>query len=179
MRETDTGLVSPTAELQDQGMSGGDPVLLDRTLRPSPPMPPAALRWVLVAVAGIYLVFALAFLLRGAWMVTPFMGLDVALLAWAFHASVRASRYYERVLLTLAKLTVERHPVKGPASEVALNPYWVRVDMADPPEPGSQLMLWSHGKGVRVGAFLAPDEKLALARTLKSALRRAKDTIPA
>lgn len=140
-------------------------------------MPPAALAWVVVAVAGIYFVFALAFVLRGAWLITPFMGLDVVLLAWAFRASLRASRAHERLLLTPSRLTVERHPVKGPPSEVALNPYWVRVDMPDPPEPGSQLMLWSHGKGVRVGAFLAPDEKVALAHTLKSALRRAREAV--
>jgi|SRR5580700_1462524 uncharacterized membrane protein len=156
-------------------MSVGDPVLLDRTLRPSPPMPPAALTWVVVAVAAFYFVFALAFVLRGAWLITPFMGLDVVLLAWAFRASLRASRCHERVLLTPSRLTVERHPVRGPASEVALNPYWVRVDMADPPEPGSQLVLWSHGRGVRVGSFLAPTEKVALAQTLKSALRRARE----
>jgi uncharacterized membrane protein len=158
-------------------MSVGDPVLLDRTLRPSPPMPPAALTWVVVAVAAIYFVFALAFISRGAWLITPFMGLDVALLAWAFRASLRASRCRERVLLTPSRLTVERHPVRGPASEIALNPYWVRVDMADPPEPGSQLTLWSHGKAVRVGSFLAPDEKVSLAHTLKSALRRAREPI--
>jgi uncharacterized membrane protein len=140
-------------------------------------MPPAVLAWVVAAVAAIYFVFALAFVLRGAWLITPFMGLDVALLAWAFRASLRASRAHERVLLTPSRLTVERHPVQGPASEVALNPYWVRVDMADPPEPGSQLMLWSHGKGVRVGSFLAPTEKVALAHTLKSALRRARDPV--
>jgi uncharacterized membrane protein len=155
-------------------MSVGDPVLLDRTLRPGPPMPPAALTWVVVAVAAFYFIFGLAFIARGAWLITPFMGLDVALLAWAFRASLSAARAHERVLLTPSQLTVERHPAKGPASEVALNPYWVRVDMADPPEPGSQLVLWSHGKGVRVGSFLAPDEKVALAHTLKSALRRAR-----
>ncbi|HUO92005.1 MAG TPA: DUF2244 domain-containing protein [Rhizomicrobium sp.] len=158
-------------------MSGSDPVLLDRTLRPSPPMPPAALRGIVIAVGCFYLAFSIGFLMRGAWLVTPFMGLDVVLLAWAFRASLRAARIHERVLLTRAKLTVERHPVNGPVSEVALNPYWVRVDMADPPEPGSQLTLWSHGQGVRVGAFLPPDEKIAFAHILKSALRRARDTV--
>jgi uncharacterized membrane protein len=160
-------------------MPVGDPVLLDRTLRPSPPMPPSALKLVLALVATINLVFGSVLALQGAWLVMPFMGLDVALLAWAFRASLNASRRHERVLLTPSTLTVERHPPKGPPSEIALNPYWVRVDMADPPEPGSQLTLWSHGKSVRVGAFLGPDEKLDLARVLKSALRRARETISA
>ena len=159
-------------------MSAEDPVLLDRTLRPSPPMPPSALKLVLVLVATINLVFGSVLASQGAWLVTPFMGVDVALLAWAFRASLRASRRHERVLLTPSLLRVERHPPKGPSSEIALNPYWVRVDMPDPPEPGSQLTLWSHGKGVRVGSFLSPDEKLDLARVLKSALRRARETIP-
>jgi uncharacterized membrane protein len=158
-------------------MSAGDPVLLDRTLRPSPPMSPSALKWVVVGVATINLAFGAVLASHGAWPVMPFMGLDVVLLAWAFRASLRASRRHERVLLTPSTLTVERHPPKGPSSEIAFNPYWVRVDMPDPPEPGSQLTLWSHGKGVRVGTFLAPDEKLALAQVLKSALRRARETI--
>jgi len=160
-------------------MSAEDPVLLDRTLRPSPPMTPSALKLVLALVATINLVFGSVLAWQGAWLVMPFMGLDVMLLAWAFRASLRASRRHERVLLTPRVLTVERHPPKGPPSEIAFNPYWVRVDMPDPPEPGSQLTLWSHGKGVRVGTFLAPDEKLALAQILKSALRRARETIPA
>ena len=142
-------------------------------------MPPSALRIVLAVVATVNFGFALGFVLHGAWLVTPFMGLDVALLAWAFRASVRASRRHERVLLTPSQLRVERHPPAGSASAVALNPYWVRVDMAEPPEHWSQLTLWSHGKGVCIGAFLAPAERLAFAHTLKSALRRARETSPA
>jgi uncharacterized membrane protein len=159
-------------------MAARDPVLLDTTLRPSPPMPPSALRIVVAIVGVIYFAFALAFVLHGAWLVTPFMGLDVALLAWAFRASVKASRRHERVLLTPSRLTVERHPARGPASAIALNPYWVRVDMAEPPEHWSQLTLWSHGRRVCIGAFLAPEERRAFADTLKTALRRARETLP-
>jgi uncharacterized membrane protein len=160
-------------------MQAQDPVLLDATLRPNPPAPPIMLAYVLGVVALMNLGFASYFVLRGAWPVTPFMGLDVALLAWAFRASTRASRRSERVMLTRSLLRLERRAPKGAASEISLNPYWVRVDMADPPEPGSQLTLWSHGKGFRVGAFLAPAERVAFATRLKTALRRARDIIPA
>jgi uncharacterized membrane protein len=119
------------------------------------------------------------FVARGAWLVTPFMGLDVLLLAWAFRASLQAARLHERVSLTRSELVVERYPVRGAPSGVALNPYWVRVEMADPPEHASQLTLWSHGRGFRVGAFLAPEERAAFARKLKSALRRAREPAPA
>ncbi|MGB8363882.1 MAG: DUF2244 domain-containing protein [Rhizomicrobium sp.] len=137
------------------------------------------LKLVLAIVASINIAFGLFFALRGAWFVTPFMGADVALLAWAFWASVRASRRHERVTLTHSSLVVERHPSRGPASEVVLNPYWVRVALADPPEHWSQIELWSHGRAVRVGAFLAPQERVSFAQVLKAALRRAKETFPA
>ena len=155
-----------------------DPVLLDRTLRPSPPLSPSVLKLVLALVAAVNFAFALFFVLRGAWLVTPFMGADVALLAWAFRASLRASRRSERVRLTASSLVVENRPVRGPAHEIFFNPYWVRVEMADPPDHWSQLTLWSHGRAVRLGSFLAPDERLSLARALKAALRRARETLP-
>ncbi len=146
-------------------------VLLDAVLRPNPPLNADVLRLILAGVALVNLVFATFFVLRGAWPIAPFMGLDIALLAWAFRASRIAARREERVTLTPSLLRVTRKPEPG---EVTLNPYWVRVDMADPPEPGSQLTLWSHGKGVRIGSFLGPAERAAFAKRLKSALWLAK-----
>src|SRR5579862_7557191 len=128
-------------------MTTDETVLLDSTLRPSPPMQPTSLRRVIAAVLAANLVFAFGFVLRGAWLVTPFMGLDVVLLAWAFAASLRRARHYERVMVTSSTLVVERHPPGQPPSQVAFNPYWVRVEMADPTEHESQLILWSNGKG--------------------------------
>jgi uncharacterized membrane protein len=157
-------------------MSSDDVVLLDATLRPNPPLPPAALKFVLAVVAAINLAFALFFISHGAWLVLPFMGADIVLLAWAFHASVRAARRLERVKLTPSSLLVESHPLQGPTRRFAFNPHWVRVDMAEPPEHGSQLTLWSHGRGIRVGSFLAPAERVAFAKALKSALNRARAT---
>lgn len=152
-----------------------DPVLLDVTLSPSPPVSSFALKLVLAIVAAINLAFGLAFVMRGAWVVAPFMGLDVALLGWAFWASVRASRRRERVTLTPSSLVIERHPSRGLPSEIALNPYWVRVDMADPPDHWSQLVLRSHGRAISVGSFLAPHERFDFAQVLKAALRRARE----
>ncbi|HWU26359.1 MAG TPA: DUF2244 domain-containing protein [Rhizomicrobium sp.] len=155
-----------------------DPVLLDATLRPNPPLPPAALIYVLAGVVAINLVFATAFVLRGAWLVMPFMGLDIALLGWAFRASSKASRRSERITLTRSSLSVARRPSSGAPTELTLNPYWVRVEIADPPAPGDKLTLWSHGKGVRVGDFLAPQERAAFGERLKSALRQAREPGP-
>jgi len=148
-------------------------LILDQVLRPSPPMAPRVLRNILIAVAIINAGFALFFVLHGAWPIMPFLGLDVALLAWAFRASSEAAKREEHIRLTTSLLSVERKPVKGP--QLRLNPYWVRVQMDDPPGHWSELWLWSHGKGFKIGSFLAPVERQAFASTLKEALRRARN----
>jgi uncharacterized membrane protein len=105
----------------------------------------------------------------------PFMGGDIALLAWAFHASSEAAKREEQVVLTPSLLRILRRAPRKKPSEVTFNPYWVRVDMASPPEHASQLTLWSHGRSVRIGSFLPPSERASFADRLKSALRRARE----
>jgi len=156
-----------------------DPVLLDARLRPNPPMSPRALLIVLMVVAAINLAFAGYFLSRGAWPVTPFMGADVALLAWAFHASRLAARAFERVTLTPAHLKVLSQPAKGRACEHDFNPYWVRVELEQMTEHSNRLYLRSHGQSLQVGRFLAPDSRKSFAAALKSAIAAARNFRPA
>ncbi|MDE2182573.1 MAG: DUF2244 domain-containing protein [Alphaproteobacteria bacterium] len=145
-----------------------DEVLLDRVLRPNPPLKPRALGVILSLVTAVNLAVALTFALRGAWPMAPFLGLDVALLAWAFRASLAAARREEHLTLTPSTLRLARRP--EPREEVVLNPYWVRVEL---PERGP-LTLWSHGRGIGVGSFLGPDEKQSLAHALGDALWRVR-----
>jgi uncharacterized membrane protein len=140
-----------------------DEVLFDTVLRPAPPLSARALLIILAAVAAINVLFASYFILRGAWPVMPFMGLDVALLGWAFRASRKAAKREEHVVLTASRLSVLRRPSM---QETVLNPYWVRVDDA--------LTLWSHGKGVPIGAFLPLPEREPVARRLRAAVRIAR-----
>jgi uncharacterized membrane protein len=147
-------------------------LLLDTVLRPAPALPARALLAILAAVASINVAFALSFILRGAWPVLPFLGIDVALLAWAFRTSARNAEREEHVTLTPSLLKIVRRPER---TETALNPYWVRVQIEEQP---ARLTLWSHGKGVRIGQFLPPEERLSFAERLKSALTQARLRIP-
>jgi uncharacterized membrane protein len=153
-----------------------EPVLLDTTLRPNPPMSSKALGWVLFIVAGINLVFALSFVVRGAWPIAPFMGLDVALLAWAFRESRIAGNAFERITLTVSQLRVLRRPARGAPSDVALNPYWVRVDYQDTGLPGAPLTLRSHGQSVQIGGFLGAPQRASFAAALREALEKARSS---
>ncbi|MGD0143643.1 MAG: DUF2244 domain-containing protein [Rhizomicrobium sp.] len=157
-------------------MSATDNVVLDATLRPNQPLSPSVLKAVVAIVACINVAFGLTLVLHGAWPVMPFMGADVALLAWAFRASSIAARRHERVTLRPTSLTVERHPARGNPSEIVLNPYWVRVHMDETPDHWSQLTLRSHGRAVQVGSFLAPQDRQSFAETLKLALRKNRET---
>jgi len=145
-------------------------ILLDTVLRPAPALPARTLLVVLAIVASINVAFALSFILHGAWPVMPFMGLDVALLGWAFRASRRNAQREERITLTPSLLKIVRRPEQ---TETALNPYWVRVQVEE--QPG-RLTLWSHGRGVRIGQFLPPAERMSFADRLKAALHRARTT---
>lgn len=150
-------------------------VFFEAVLRPNPPMPPRVLLGVLVAVLAINLVFALYFVSRGAWPIAPFLGADVLLLAWAFHASRVAARRFERVTLTNAMLSVLHQPPRGHPREARFNPYWVRVQAPDPDQIGAQLLLVSHGRALKVGSFLAPTDRLSLAGSLQDALQRLRE----
>jgi uncharacterized membrane protein len=152
-----------------------EPVLLDETLRPSPPMSPRALLVILAVVTALNVAFALNLVLRGAWPIAPFMGLDVAGLAWAFRASSLAARRSERVTLTPSRLCIEQRSAKGAATQAEFNPYWVRVDLQWPTEFSNRLLLRSHGRELQLGAFLAPSVRESFANVLKSALFAAKN----
>jgi uncharacterized membrane protein len=151
-----------------------EPLLLNTILRPSPPMNARILAAILVVVTAFNIAFGLSFVLRGAGPIAPFMGLDVALLAWAFRASTLAAKRHECIVLTPSLLKVEQHPVKGPARLAEFNPYWVRVDLQRPTEYSNRLFLRSHGRSLQLGTFLAPQVRESFAESLKSALSAAK-----
>ena len=156
--------------------AAADNIVFDATLRPNPPLSAAVLKSIVIGVAFVNIAFAITFILRGAWPVMPFMGADVALLAWAFREVRIASRRHERVTLRPASLTVQQHPARGQPSEVVFNPYWVRVNLEEPGHHWSRLILRSHGRVVQVGSFLAPQDRQSFAGALKSALRDRRET---
>lgn len=155
-----------------------EPVFFDAVLYPNPPLSARAQFAILALVAGVNFALGIVFMLHGAWPIAPFMGADVALLAWAFRASRRAAGRSERVTLTPSELRIARRPVRGRPSETALNPYWVKVVLEDDVVPAQKLTLWSHGRATELGSFLAPDDRASLADALKAALRAAKDYRP-
>jgi uncharacterized membrane protein len=146
--------------------------LFNAVLTPHRSLSPAGF-WLLMAlISGASFLSGTYFVLRGAWPVTGFFGLDVLLIYIAFRASYRSARLYETVRLTEEALIVERIGPTGPLAQWHFQPYWLRVEMDDPPEHHSQLRLSSHGRSLVLGSFLSPAERLEVAETLREALNR-------
>jgi uncharacterized membrane protein len=125
----------------------------------------------MLAVSSVSVALGLAFALAGAWPIAGFLALDVLLLHLAFRSCRRQAQQREFIRLDATGLYVRRMDAAGGCREWRFEPYWVRVDMDDPPRRDSFLTLASHGLRLRVGAFLTPKERLDLARALRTALQ--------
>jgi uncharacterized membrane protein len=148
----------------------------DVVLTPHRSLPPAGFAIMMTAVIGIAFVGGVVFLLRGAWPVTGFGIVEVGLFYLMFRLNYRSARMHERLRLTDEALEVERHEVGGRVRRWSFQPYWLQVEIADPPQPDSRLVLRSHGRALSIGAFLSPEERLELAKALRAELARARET---
>jgi uncharacterized membrane protein len=156
----------------------GKRVFLEAKIEPNRPMKPWAIALVIGFAAIVSFVTGFMFALHGAWPVTPFFGLDVALLVWAMRASVRASRRMEYLRVTSDALTIERVSATGKMLREEINPYWLRVEHDDPELLGAELALVLHRKRWVVGSFLGAEERVRLAEALRQALRDARVALP-
>lgn len=125
--------------------------------------------------------FAIAGLLatRGFWPVLPFAGLEMAVLAWALHASLR--RRFQRQIITLSEHEVAVEARNGDRRAKAVFPrHWARVKLraARSPLHPSSLTIESHGRACEIGAFLTEDERCGLAARLKRLIGRVDDSPP-
>jgi len=144
--------------------------LFDAVLYPNRSLGRAGFALLMAAIVLVSAGVGAGFALIGAWPVTGFFGLDVLLVYLAFRWNDREGRRAEFIRLDHDGLSVRRVEPDGKSREWRFEPYWVRVHIDDPPRHDSQLVLGSHGKGVIVGAFLTPAERLEVANALKAAL---------
>lgn len=147
------------------------PPLFDAVLTPHRSLGPLGFWLLMAVVAAVNVGLGVSFMLRGAWPIFAFCGLDVIAFYAMFQLNYRAARMHERVRLLPGELIVERRDVSGDVQRWSFQPFWLRVLMDDPPEHGSQLVLSSHGRSLAIGSFLSPDERLDLAKALQRALR--------
>ncbi len=102
-----------------------------------------------------------------------FFVVPVFLALWLFiHLNNRAGRLTETLRVWPNQIAVERHELNGEIKRWQTNPYWMRMNIL--PEGGpvdNYLTLKGADREIELGAFLSPDERIALHNDISAAIR--------
>jgi uncharacterized membrane protein len=112
-----------------------------------------------------------------AGVLAGFLIAAFALVWWALSRNLRDGRLSETLRLWPDAIAVERREPRGRVRRWAANPHWVSVQIADTPRVRRYLTLRGAGRTIELGAFLAPEEREALADDLRAALGRARAAV--
>lgn len=154
-------------EMLAAGARGSSTRLL---LRPNPPMPRRGRMVFLGILAAVMGSHALLLASRGLWLVLPFAGLELAVLAMALHVTARRASCVETVEIDARDLRIRRD---SPSSTVTADfaSGWARVRLAPARGRAPRLEVGSHGRWIELGRFLTEAERRRAAGILARALR--------
>lgn len=126
------------------------------------------------AIAIMTLFIASAFSWLGYWLILPFAGLEVGVLAWAFDTLGKRRGDYESLRISGDEILLERR-LGERLERRTLNSRWAQLVLVGA-RPGKrvELALRSHGQTTELGAFLTDEERLDLAEELQTWLRPGK-----
>lgn len=140
-------------------------------VRPNRSLSPRGMVLFVAAFAVVSLGIGAGFALAGAWLVLPFAGLEVAIVAAAFEVMRRHAGDYELIAVQGDDVIVERRCGTATVSH-RFQRYWARVvyEGATRPWESPRVRIRSHGRSVEVGAFSTDAGRDRLARSLGEAL---------
>jgi uncharacterized membrane protein len=145
------------------------------TLTPHRSLNNLGLKVVLSAVVISNLVIAIVFWALKAWPVFAFLGLDVALVFWAFAANNKAAKRSEQIEVIGEEVVLTQRNILG-SKELKFNRRWLRVllEYDEARELIGRLFFVTSGKRTEIASFLGADERKALAEALRGAIIRPK-----
>lgn len=136
---------------------------------------PLQLGLVFGSIVAVSLTFGVIFALHGAWMILPFVALELAAVCVAFVCYGRHAADAERIEVTAGQVRVERHD-GGRVQLLQLAAPWARVELAESGRGWMQrvrLYIVAHGQRIEVGRLLPDQRRRGLAQELRLALRQA------
>lgn len=136
------------------------------TFKPNSALSAVSKQKVVILLTVIPSVIGIAFCFLGAWLVLPFVGLEIVALAYAFYYVNRHEADYESISIDGDGLVVERC-VGESVSRQVINPYWVTVVQHELANGELHLYLQSHGKELEIGRYLTRKQRELLAKQLK------------
>jgi uncharacterized membrane protein len=149
-------------------------VYLDAVLAPSRSLSPRGFNRVMLALGLINFCVGLAFIVRGAYPVVGFMGLEVLLLWLVFRASFRAQSARTYVRVTAETVLVRKVDGRGREALARLSSHFARVEFDRGADGPNALRLAASNRAYALGEFLTPHERESFARRLSQALLEAR-----
>jgi len=129
---------------------------------------PVQLLGFFMSLSAVSLGIATFFWFQGARMVMPFAWVELIAVGSAFVIYARHARDGEKISLCDGQLVVELE-IAGRLQRAEFNREWVRVEPQD--RDGSLIEVSGQGRTVRVGRYVRPELRPALAREIRYALR--------
>jgi uncharacterized membrane protein len=166
----------PTSHGEPESLAGIDealdpkPVRFDAVLKPARRFGSSSFLLFMGVFGTANFIAGAAFILVGPALAFSVAALDILMVWYVFRMSFGAPRRVETVRLTDDALTVLRVTRGGKRQSYRFHPYWLQVELDDPPQPDSPLVLRSHGDEIEIGRFLTADEKVDFAKALRAEL---------
>lgn len=96
------------------------------------------------------------------WFFLVFLGATFAALVRAIGGNSRAARVREVLTLTGNLIEITRRDTDGSLRHWSGNPYWTRAELVRGGPVEDYLVIVGAGRRIEFGAFLSPEERLAL-----------------
>ena len=128
----------------------------------------------MAALIGLNFVAGTAFYLLGAWPIAPFLGVDVALVWWAFRKSYSNSLKEERIEVTAHELILQRLDHDKQREVLRFTRDWVKVELEEDKDRDliGRLFLRFCGERTEIGRFLGAHDRKEVASLLRAALAK-------
>jgi uncharacterized membrane protein len=150
-------------------LKDAEPVLRDWLMKRNCSVSPRQFVLFYASLAVFSLIIAGLVVIRGAWPVLPFTGIELLAVGVAFLIHARHTIDYERIRLYPNRLVIEQMSAQR-LTQFEFNPRWVRVEQgASPRDP---IKIVSRGQAVVIGVHLAHYRRAAFASELRSSLAR-------
>lgn len=149
-------------------------IYLDAVLEPPRSLSPRGFNRIMLALGAFSFVVGLTFLVKGAWPVTGFLGLEILLLWLVFRISFRkqCARTYVRV--TADDVLVRKVDGWGRERRARLAAGFARVEFDRTADGPNALRVAASSLTYPLGEYLTPQERESFARRLSEALRDAR-----
>jgi len=129
---------------------------------------PVQLVWLYASLCVVSLAIGTLFWFHGAPLVLPFAWVELVAVGCAFVLYARHATDGEKIALQGGRLVVELES-GGRYERAEFLPHQVRVE----PQAGDRSLIevWGQGQSVKVGRYVRPELRAALAREIRMALR--------